>query len=344
MERMNLPMIRQGVSFYSYQNAYREGRLDMEGMVAEVQKLGCDGVELVPIMTPPCSYPLATDREIEAWQALMEKYGTKPVCLDSIISVAPASGMQIPYAHPGAGFDEQVQLMRDELTLCNRLGFPIMRIPVGYGVRMDVIEHVLPTAEALGVNLGLEIHVPMTIRGEKVQNYLEFIARTGTKFASLIPDMAIFATALPTRLVRKTLREGGDPETVAAICAAYEAGTDMAAYGEELRAAGLRGTEQLLAFAERNVPSRVEELPEILPYISHFHAKFYDVDEAFTEHGIRFDRVVPLLQQAGWDGYLNSEFEGQRLYCEDETCDEIEQVRRQHEMVSRLLTGSVGHV
>ena len=60
-------MIGQGVSFYSYQVAYREGRLDMEGMVAEVKKLGCDGIELVPVMTPPTSYPKATEAEIAAW-------------------------------------------------------------------------------------------------------------------------------------------------------------------------------------------------------------------------------------------------------------------------------------
>lgn len=71
-------MIQQGVSFYSYQNAYRAGRLDMEGMVAEVASLGCDGVELVPIMTPPTSYPRATEAELDAWHALMEKYHTRP--------------------------------------------------------------------------------------------------------------------------------------------------------------------------------------------------------------------------------------------------------------------------
>ena len=321
-------MIKQGVSFYSYQNAYRAGQLDLEGCVREVARLGCDGVELVPIMTPPCSYPVATEAEIAAWRELMQKYGTRPTCLDSIIAVG--ADAKIPFAHPGADYDEQVQLMQDELTLCHQLGFYLMRIPVGYGVRMDVIEHVLPMAEELGITLGLEIHVPMTITGEKVQSYLEFIARTGTKFACLIPDMAIFATALPTRLVDKTLRAGADAAATERICAHYAA-------GESLDGLDAPGCEELLAFARRNVPSRVEELPDILPYVGHFHAKFYDVDETLTEHGIRFDRVVPLLQKAGWDGYLNSEFEGQRMYPQGETCDEIEQVRRQHAMVQKLL-------
>ncbi len=330
-------MIKQGVSFYSYQVAYREGRLDMEGMVAEVARLGCDGVELVPVMTPPTSYPKATEAEIAAWHELMARYGTTPTCFDSIIVVSPDWNRGDIPAHPGAGFDEQVQLMQDELQLAHQLGFTILRIPVGYGVRMDVIEHVLPLAEELNINLGLEIHVPMTITGEKVQSYLEFIDRTGTKHASLIPDMAIFATSLPRCLQRKALAEGAAPETVQAIVQAYEARQDMAAVAEELRSKGVGAAEELLAFAVRNVPSRVEDLPAIIPYISHFHGKFYDMDADCREHGIRFDEVVPILQKAGWSGYINSEYEGQRFHAPDDPVDEIEQVRRQHVLVSRLL-------
>lgn len=329
-------MIHQGVSFYSYQNAYRAGLLDMEGMVRAVRDLGCDGVELVPIMTPPTSYPKATEAEIAAWHELMAKYGTVPTCLDSIIAVRPGMS-KLPFAHPGASLEEQAQLMRDELTLCHQLGFYLMRIPVGYGVQMSVIEQMLPMAEELGITLGLEIHVPMTITGEQVQNYIEFIDRKKTNNACLIPDMAIFATSLPRCLQRKALAAGADPETVRTIVQAYEARQDMAAVAEELRAKGVGEAEELLAFAVRNVPSRVEELPGILPYIGHFHGKFYDMDEACCEHGIRFDEVVPILKQAGWEGYINSEYEGQRFHAPDDPVDEVEQVRRQHALVNRLL-------
>jgi len=331
-------MMKQGVSFYSYQNAYRTGKLDMEGMVAEVAKLGCDGVELVPIMTPPTSYPKATDAEIAAWHELMAKYGTRPTCFDSIIVVSPEwAARSTGPTHIGAGYEEQVQLMRDELTLCHQLGFPILRIPQLYGVQMGVFEELLPMAEDLGIQLGLEIHVPMTIRGPKVQNYMEFIDRKNTKFAGLIPDMAIFASTLPVRLVNKVLAQGADEGQVRSIVKAYEVREDMARFGTALREEGLKGTEELLSFAERFVPSEVEEQPAIIPYIIHFHGKFYDVDETIQEHGIRFDRVVPMLKDAGWEGYINSEYEGQRMYLPGEEADEIEQVRRQHLLVDKRL-------
>lgn len=195
----------------------------------------------------------------------------------------------------------------------------------------------MPMAEELGIIMCLEIHVPMTIKGEAVQNYIEYIARTGTKFAGLIPDMAIFASKLPERLVNKTLKEGGNYNIVREITQAYEAGENMAVLAAKLRKGDTSKEEELLQFAVRNVPSKVEEIRGIFPYIKHFHAKFYDVDENYIEHGIRFDKVVPELIRLGYDGYLNSEYEGQRMYTEDEQVDEVEQVRRQHQMINQLI-------
>ncbi len=341
-------MIRQGVSFYSYQNAYRSGRMTMEDMVAEVAALGCDGVELVPVMTPPCSYPKALPEEIDAWYELMARYNTRPVCLDSIIVTDPAwlRGPAGPNVHLGAALDEQVRLMKDELLLCRQLGFPIMRVPVLYGISIDAIEQVVPVAEEYGIKMGLEVHVPMTIKGERVQRYLEMVDRTGTKNAGLIPDMAIFATTLPVRLVNKVLQEGADPEIVDRIVRSYENKADMEALGEELRNGIFQSSEaaakceELLAFGIRNVTSSIADLEEVLDKVIHFHAKFYDVDENLIEHGIRFDEVVPMLVRKGYDGYLNSEYEGQRMYPAGEEANEIEQVRRQHWMVDALIKGA----
>jgi len=319
-------MIHQGVSFYSYQSAYRQGKIDLEGMVAQVQALGCDGVELVPPQTPPIAYPNPTLAQIEAWFSLMEKYGTKPICWDTMIF--PVDG----------DFDHQREQLVEELRLCHAMGFPIMRIPVGpfgRGLRVDVVESVLPLAEELDVNLGQEIHAPFTISGERVQQQIDFIQRTGTKHASLIPDMAIFATALPPCLGRKVLAAGADKELVEAIFAAFAAGEDMGKFAKGLSNIG--PAEELLTFAVNNMPSKRTELLEILPYVSHFHGKFYEIDENLTEPGVRFDEVVPILVRANWEGYINSEFEGQRYHGPDDPVDEIEQVRRQHKLVERLI-------
>ncbi len=326
-------MIKQGVSLYSYQTAYRNGTMDLEAMAAEIAHLGCDGIELLPTQTHICSYPRATEAEIAAWQELMARYSLQPTCFDTVI---------VP---KNTDFQDQLQLMKDELLLCHQLGFPIMRIPIGpfgRGLRQDVVEASLPYAEELDVNLGQEIHAPFTIRGARVQSHLDFIARTGTKHASLIPDMAIFATALPERLLRKTLAQGGDPALVQAIAGAFAARVDMHSFSAALRAEqpGMgQAVDAMLTHAVNNTPSTVAELSEILPYVSHFHGKFYEISEDLTDAAVRWDEVIPLLCRAGWNGYINSEYEGQRMYLPGEVPDEVEQVRRQHRMVDRLIAG-----
>lgn len=324
-------MIRQGVSFYSYQTLYRAGQITLEQMVAEVKALGCDGIELLPTQTKICSYPIATGAEMDAWHELMAKYETRPTCFDTVLF--PVSGE----------YDDQMEQMKQELRLCHQLGFTIMRIPIGpfgRGLRQDVVEDCLGMAEDLNINLGQEIHAPFTISGQRVQSHLDFIARKNTKFASLIPDMAIFATVLPARLSRKTLALGGEPTLVQAIEDAFAQRVDMDAFAARLRAEHpnmSRAADDMLTHAVNNTPSTVAELRDILPHVSHFHGKFYEISETLTDETIRWDEVIPLLSQSGWDGYINSEYEGQRMYLPDEPSDELEQVRRQHRMVSHLI-------
>ncbi len=324
---------KRGVSFYSYQVAFRTGRMNLEDCVRAVAEMGADGIELLAMQTPPATYPEAKPEEVAAWQELMEKYHTKPVCFDSVLIVKPLKqGMPTPsgpQVHMGASLAEQISLMRTEIDFCSALGFPIMRIPVIYGIQMEAIEAVLPYAEEKNVNLGQEIHVPFQIHGEYVDTMMNLIERTGTKYASLIPDAAIFAHTLPKPLVRKALSDGAAPVFVQEIVAAFESHTEIGAF-----CASNDAERELLAFAERNVTSRVEELKDIAPYISHVHAKFYEMKNGI-ETGIDYEKLIAVLRKIGYNGYLCSEFEGQRMFGE-ETVDEVEQVRQQHEMLARL--------
>ena len=60
----------------------------------------------------------------------------------------------------------------------------------------------------------------------------------------------------------------------------------------------------------------------------------------YEEKSINYADPIRYLKEGGYDGYINSEFEGQR-YCQDMgyegLIDEVEQVRRHHEMLSRLI-------
>ncbi len=46
---------------------------------------------------------------------------------------------------------------------------------------------------------------------------------------------------------------------------------------------------------------------------------------------------MPVLVEGGYNGYLSSEYEGQRQIEDAYEVDSVEQVRRQHSMFKRLL-------
>ena len=57
---------------------------------------------------------------------------------------------------------------------------------------------------------------------------------------------------------------------------------------------------------------------------------------------IPYDRIVPVLIEGGFDGYLSSEYEGNRHIQDAYPVDSVEQVRRQHALFARLLGETTG--
>ena len=50
--------------------------------------------------------------------------------------------------------------------------------------------------------------------------------------------------------------------------------------------------------------------------------------------------MISLLKQNNWDGYICTEFEGQRAWQDctrDKWIDEVDQVRKNHEMLKRCI-------
>ncbi len=74
-----------------------------------------------------------------------------------------------------------------------------------------------------------------------------------------------------------------------------------------------------------------------MPCIFHIHAKFYEMLDDGREYSIPYEKIVPVLIEGGYDGYLSSEYEGNRHIQDALEVDSIEQVRRQHAMFRRLL-------
>ena len=82
-----------------------------------------------------------------------------------------------------------------------------------------------------------------------------------------------------------------------------------------------------------------------MPYIVNFHGKFYNMSEVEGKPGIYEDKSVDyegpikVLKECGYDGYINTEYEGQRRFQDrgvEDLISEVDQVETSA-MLKRLL-------
>jgi len=77
----------------------------------------------------------------------------------------------------------------------------------------------------------------------------------------------------------------------------------------------------------------------LIPHIFNCHGKFYVMTDDCTETTLNYEEGMKALIEGGYIGYIDTEYEGQRIlqnqWCEP--INEVEQVRRHHIMMRRLL-------
>lgn len=331
--------VKRGVSLYSYQQAYLTGKLDLEGCIKTVvDTTGAKGIELIyeqmPLDTyPDAVYPDITDEGVRRWKDLMEKYQTIPTCMDSFIDSTIYKG-RISYVQ------EQVQMMEQDLKLASKLGFSSIRVLAL--VAPQVLEQSLPAAEYYGVAMGLEVHPPHLLNSKWMMDVVEMSRKHQTKYVGLIPDFGIFANGLNGAQLYAARVMGEEERIIEYVETAFKKGepvTEIVKKAKEMGAGQkvLNALNQAVMMHKYSEPSFLREISDA---IVHIHGKFYRMNEACEETAINYKEPIEILKETGWDGYICSEFEGQREY-QGQDCpyeeDEIEQVRRHHVMLKQYI-------
>ena len=327
--------IKQSVSLYSYQQAYYLGQLDLEGCVAAAAAAGAEGIELIPEQMPVGRFPNPRRDEVTWWKDLMQKYGTTPTCMDTFIDFRMFRDRKRYLT-----LQEQVAFLERDLRLAAELGFPCIRVLCK--IHFDVIEAALPIAEYYGVKMGTEIHPPVMIDSPYIDGFVDMIERNHTQWAALIPDFGIFARHSCRAAVEQQIRSGIARDAAWLIHDQVAAGRPTQETVEKLIAMGATEREITLARSFGGLPTynAPEKILPLMDYICHFHGKCYELDEDCNETTIDYPGVIATLKKADWDGYISTEYEGQRLF-HDEACpeiaDEVEQVRRHQALLHRLI-------
>jgi len=296
-------MIDLGVSLYSYGGDFLV-TMTLEDCLADVADMGATGLEILAD-THVAGYPAPTSEWIDDWHRLIGRYGLTPTCYSSWLDTRLRKDRTLTV-------DEAVPILVRDLELAHRLGFTIVRPKLGVvsldlvpdPVWRETVERALPKAEEYAIRIAPEIHAPTPLRSKIVEDYLD-LARQSPHFGLLI-DTGVFQNAERSGTHSDSRFVFGDPAPELAAQVAREMSKPM-----------------------NEDPA---DLVDLLPYVFHVHAKFWDMTDDLTDPHVPYDAIVKMLVEGGWTGSLSSEYEGPRdLYRASDL------VRRQQAMLRGLV-------
>jgi sugar phosphate isomerase/epimerase len=349
--------IKRGVSLYSYQQAQFFKKMTWKDQIVEVHdNLKTDGIEIIDEQLIR-NYPFPSDEFIYDWNNFIARYNMQPVTMDIYLDVHQFRDHVMNHR-------EAAERLKNDIKLAARMGFknvrPLCLVPI------DVIEMALETAEKYDVRMGKEIHAPLPIRpGAKKQptkgmaaaldfrmtdQIIELAQKTGSKHVGLVPDFGIFQHSPSQVAIDYAKRHTKNPDIIDFILEhsrEYEYDDLDALLAEKFPGHDLNmGTIERMSLHESS--AKPEDIIDVIPYIVSMHGKFYNMTEipgrpgCYEDKAIDYETPMKYLREHGFDGYIDSEFEGQRDQQDigyENLVDEVDQVRKHHEMLKRLSEG-----
>lgn len=321
--------IKRGVSLYSFQDEYYTGKMTLEDCIREVAKTGASGIEFLPEQMLP-GFPVITDAFIEQWNGWMKKYNVEPIAYDAFLETKLFGNRTLTNT-------ESVELMKRDLTLASKLGCKILRTLVS--TPLEVVKECLSYAEEMNVKIALEVHSPFTFGTPWFEERLDFIKQSGTQWFGIMPDLGIFVKRMAPVMEEFYIRHGASAEIVKMVSTNYFAGVDKKETLEKVKAMDNANEMDIkyATLATHFVFTDPKILIENIPYIMHVHGKFYEINEQLQEPSIPYKDILGALKDGGYQGYICSEYEGNRHIQDFKEVNSVEQVQRHQKMLESLI-------
>ncbi len=260
--------IRRGVSLFSYQQLINHC-MTLEDCFKDIHDMGATCIEILGNHIE--NYPQPSPAFVDQWFALCEKYQVWPSGYGHWCDTKL-------YGHRHLTDEETVDFLIRDFRLAHLLGFKNMRTKITTkNVDCDpedgwqsYVEKALPYAEKYDVRFCTEIHDPTVLTLPQIQEYIEFIERTGTDRFGFTLDFSIFQN-----------NKGDVPD-----------------YGDGIKVRMPKAW------------SSPEEIRLIMPYVYMCHGKFYYMNENFEEVTMPYPEIIQNLKANGYQGDIVSEYQG----------------------------------
>lgn len=328
--------IKPAVSLYSLQNEYLNKQMDLSDIMHYVKEKGAEGVEILPDQMLK-GVPYISDETLEQWKKLVEETGLKPVAADVFLNTNLYKNRTLTHK-------ECIELLIAEIKQAARMGIHLIRLVSM--VPSWVIEPLLPYCEEYDVTIALEVHAGMAFDIPETRAFIDEMKRVDSKYVGLVIDTGIFCKRFP-RVVREyESLNGTSIQVFDYIDSLFEKGSDL---HREIRENGYqypKGLEDAiqsehdrmfvpLCDGYENYPFEV--LDEYMPYIKHFHFKMFEMTPEGPEYSMDYKGLLQYLHAHNYDGYVATEYEGNRFTLPGKAVVEKEQVAAQLSYINACL-------
>jgi hypothetical protein len=327
-----------GITLFSLTLEMRRPDYTLESMIRRVAELDLGpGLEIVGFQSIR-DWPRITDRFASGFRSLLEECELVPTAMSMNLDLALRRDRRMTE-------DEGLAYLEAQMEAAKKLGFPIGKSAILSTPRF--VEGLARTAERLDMKFGVEVHSPEAVDSPHVLELRELFDDVGSPLLGFVPDFSASMHSVPPSLVDAHRASGMPAELIDLVSEVWNSDSSMpekfarfATEAETLGASpGDRGKlNMVLTMHGRMDPRRWEEL---MPSVVHVHGKFYGIDERGDEPSIDHETIMDVLVQAGYTGYISSEWEG---HAYTDAMSGYDVCRAHHDLCQRLLVQAAERV
>lgn len=330
--------IKSSVSLYSLQYQFITGKMSLEDMFQYMKELHVEGIEILPDQMLKGT-PTPSEETYAMWDGLMEKYNPGLACADVFLNTNLYKNRELTKR-------ECISLIKQEIIMAHRLGFKIIRLVSM--IPAWILEPCLETAEKYDVALCIEIHGGLGFGVPKTDEFLNEMLRLNSPYVGIVPDTSLFCKKLP-RVVGNYCREiyGTNPALIKYAEEVQASGTDFFVLKQKNNGLMDSKLKSLILDPEKDMfyATMVDGyencdlscMDPFVKYIRHFHFKLFEMKKEGIEYSIDYEEVLRYLHKHNYDGYVSTEYEGNRWVLPDQEIPEKQQVQAHQKLIQKLI-------
>ncbi len=327
--------IKTCVSLYSLQDEYLNKRMSLKEIMQFLKDNEVEGIEILPDQMIHGA-PDPSEETFAEWDAILAETGMTPVIADVFLNTNL-------YDNRTLTKKECVDLLTHEIKMVSRLGIKLIRL-----VSMTpawVLEPLLPVLEQYQMTVTLEVHAGMAFDIPQTQAFIAEMKRLDSPYIGLTIDTGIFCRKLPRVVANYNISIGANPALFDYVNERFAEGTDMKQYfaakggwPDDFKALIKSEPDTFFAYTAdgyENLPYSI--LDEYIPYIKHFHFKLFEMTEEGVEYSMDYKGLLEYLHEKDYDGYVSTEYEGNRFTIAGQPMQEKQQVLAHQAYIRKCL-------